>query len=343
MSRGGWVSTPLRLAKRLCAIMRLMRQVALAAVFLLAPIAVSADLLPTFSTIELGMTPQYPRPGETVTLTAVDYSGNANSTVYIWSVDDTVVLSGIGAKTLSIPAGAAGSAQTVSVIAEENGSAEGAATAIVRPADVDLVWEAETLVPPFYIGRPLPNGGSTVRVLAVPHIILNGIEASPNTLIYTWKENSASLGNQSGYGKSSIVLTPPAFSQSFTVSVHVQTTDGTGAADGGVTIQPQNPTAIVYENAPLLGIKFNSAIANSFPFPGDELSFTAFPLFVSAADALAYHWTLDGQAFDVNPEKPGDVTFRKVGSGTGTHAVTFSFQGQTNFLEHAQSSFTLAF
>jgi hypothetical protein len=230
----------------------------------------------------------------------------------------------------------------ISVVEVLNGEPVAQAQALIHPGDVDIAWEGETVVPPLYAGLPLPNGKSAVRLLAVPHIAGSEGEVASDSLVYSWKENGLAIGT-AGYGVSSIEVAPPLFGQSFTISVHAETPDGTGAGDGEVTIQPQNPLVGIYENAPLLGILFNANIRGTVPFPTDEVSFRAYPFFVSNPESLATSWTLDGQPFSVDPAKPLDTTFRKVGSGSGSHSVTFSFKNDGNFLEHAASSFTLSF
>ena len=319
-----------------------MRRAALIGILFLSfgiPLLAAADT----GALQLGMSPQYPQPGDTVTLTAADYLGNTNSLTYVWSVNGTVMLQGIGEKTLSLPAGAAGNVQTVLLTVEQDGVAQDTATAVIRPADVDLVWEGGTSVPPFSIERPLPNAQSRITLLAIPHIASGRSELPASSLIYSWGENGVPLASASGYGKYSTVVAPPTFSQPFTVSVHVETADGTGAADGSVTIAPQAPRALVYEDAPLLGVRFEKTVPASMPFSGTEMSFAAFPLSVANPKALSYQWTLDGAPFSVDPAQPGDVTFRKTGSGTGTHAVTFSFTNPAKFLENGSAAFTLAF
>ncbi len=321
-----------------------MRRAFFIALFFLAPAFVWADLIPTYSaTLDLIMVPQYPKPGDTVTLTVGGYGGSADAATYIWSVGSDVVLQGVGAKTFTLTAGALGDTQIVTVLATDNGIPKAAAQATIRPADIDIVWEGKTAAPPLYMGRPLPNGGSTITLLAVPHIVSGGKEIAPDSLIYNWQEGGAPLGNVSGYGKSSVKVTPPRFGDSFIVSVRAQTKDGTLAAEGSAIIQPQNPSVVVYENAPLLGVRFEKSASGAFVFTEEEVSFRAFPLFVESPAALLYQWALDGEAFDVDPGNPRDVTFRKVGSGSGAHSVTFSFSSPTSFLEHAESSFTLTF
>ncbi len=99
----------------------------------------------------------------------------------------------------------------------------------------------------------------------------------------------------------------------------------------------------MYENVPLLGIRFDRSVSGAFPFPENEVSFTAFPLFVTNPNTLSYQWSIDGEPFDVDPQKPRDVTFRKVASGSGSDAVLFSFSNPDSFIEHAENAFTLTF
>lgn len=292
--------------------------------------------------LQLNMSPQYPQPGDTVTLTATDYSANPDSLLYVWSVNNSVVLQGIGVKSFVLSAGTTGSEQTVTVTTTQNGI-EHTGTAIVRPAGVDMIWEGETSVPPFYAGRPLPNAQSAVTVLAVPHLMSGKTELDASSLIYSWKVNDVPVTSASGYGKPFFTTTPPTFGEPFTVSVHVETADGTGAAEGSATITPEKPRIVTYEDAALLGVRFEKTIPNAFPFVTDEVSFAAFPLFASNTNALSYQWTLDGTPFSVDPARPGAVTFRKTGSESGTHAITFSFTNPNKFLEHAATSFTLNF
>ncbi|MDE2079172.1 MAG: hypothetical protein KGI73_02180 [Patescibacteria group bacterium] len=321
-----------------------MRRAAYTALLFLAlvPFSASAALIPVSGgTLELTASPQYPAPGQTVSFTA-NYTGGDTGTIsYAWSVNGTPTLSGIGENQLSLVASAA---DTVSVTAVDvTGGVLGTASTVINPGTVDLVWEGQTTTPPLYIGRPLPNGQSPVTVLAVPHITVNGNAVPVSALVYTWSVNAVPEAALSGYGKSAAIVTPPNFGQAFTVSVHAETPDGRGGADNTITIQPQTPTVLVYQNAPLLGIRFDRAVTGSFPMTESEASFTAFPLFVQNLNALSYQWTLNGAPFAVDAPQPRNVTFRLTGGGTGTSAVLFTFTNPSAFLEHGAVSFTLTF
>ncbi len=311
---------------------------------LIAPSFAAAALLPSFgSVLEIGVSPEHPVPGNTVTLTVSDPAQETGTTAYMWLVNGATVDQGVDHTSISITAGTLGAAQTIRVVAIENGVPRGDAVAIIRPASVDIVWEGVTYTPPLYIGRPLPSGQSTVRIMAIPHLTTNGNEVSANSLVYSWKIDGVYTQKQSGYGKSSITMTPPRFATAFNVSVVAGTRDGTIVAENSVRIEPQTPSVIIYENAPLLGMRFDRALTGLFPFVDEEVSFIAYPMFASDLNDVSFTWNLDTIPFAVDPLKPRAATFRKVGGGSGTHAVSVSFESAKKFLEHADASFQLTF
>lgn len=322
----------------------MLRGILVLSLLVLTPVFASAAIVPNFgSPLEIGVNPEHPHAGNQVTLTVSDPQEDVGITAYMWLVNERIVDQGIGHKSISITARAEGTAETVRVIAIENDIARGDATTIIRPASVDIVWEGNTYTPPLYIGRPLPTAQSTLTVIAIPHLPVNGTEAEPESLIYSWKMGNVTLQKQSGYGKSSITVTPPRFGASFSVSVLVSTTNGTVVAENSVLIQPQTPSLIIYEDAPLLGMRFNKAQSGLFPFTTDEVSFVAYPLFVSNMSDVSYTWNLDTAPFAVDPKRPRTATFRKVGGGTGTHTVGVSFENVKKFLERGDTAFQLTF
>ena len=322
----------------------MLRGILVLSLLTLTPIFASAALLPSFgSPIEIGVNPEHPRAGNQVTLTVSDPQEEVGTTAYMWLVNEVVVDQGIGHKSIAITARAEGTTETVRVIAIENGIARGDAVTIIRPASVDIIWEGGTYTPPLYIGRPLPTAQSTVTVIAIPHLPVNGTEAESESLIYSWKMGGVTLQKQSGYGKSSITVTPPRFGAAFSVSVLVSNRNGTVVAENSVLIQPQTPSIIIYEDAPLIGVRFNKAETGLFPFINEEVSFVAYPLFVSNMNDVSYTWNLDTSPFAVDPARPRAATFRKVGGGKGTHTVSVSFENMKKFLERGDTTFQLTF
>ncbi len=310
---------------------------------LLMPFGASAEIIPTLGgTMELLAVPNNPGPKETVRLSAKIYTGVTTNSSYTWVVNGKTAEQGIGRDSISVTLGGPGSVTTVEVSAYQAGEFIAEKSITFRPATIDLVWEGNTSRPPLYIGRPLPNGSSNTTILAVPHIVRSGATISPSDLVYTWSVNGKVLASQSGYGKISATIASPRFESAFEVSVKATTRDGVITSEKTTVVTPIRPTAVVYENAPLLGHTFNKATAGTFEFLEDEASFTAYPLFVSSTDDLSYEWQLDGEPFVLDKLNPFDVTFRKEGGGRGLHSVEFSFEHVNKLFERGTRTFNLS-
>ena len=319
----------------------MMRTLALAFV-LLAPAVALADIIPTLpSTLAIEVAPSAPTPGERVTLSTQSFSGNQAEIVYTWRVNGAVVDQGVGVTSITITAGAVGSATEVTISANENGVPRGSASVTLRPARVDLVWEGHTSVPPLLGILPLTTGESPVTILAVPTLYAQGAAVAANNLMYVWRINNNQAPIKSGVGVSSIVVTPPSFASAFGVSVTASTRDGGTVASNRIVIEPTQSHILVYENAPLLGIRLDRAITGQFPLLGDEATFSMYPVYVERAGNLGYRWTVNGA--EATSTSPREITFRKTGAGQGHYTIGASYTSASKLFERATSSFLLTF
>ncbi len=312
-------------------------------VLFFAPLPLFAAFLPTINTpLDIGLSPSSPRAGDVVTVSVENILAPGN-TLFTWRVNGAVVDQGIGVTETTITAGRIGSATTVSVSASENGIPKGEKTLTLRPAEVDIVWEAHTYVPPFYEGLPLPNPDSTITLLAVPYIIQNGTRVPADDLIYTWHINNHQAPEVVGYGRSSITITPPQFLNQFSVSVSAKTRAGDVVARRDVRITPQRPSVVVYERAPLLGFRFDRAVGESFNLTEEEATFSAFPLYANTPLKAQYEWELNGVPVLETGSNSREITFRRQGEGRGAHSVSFSFETLGALFERASTNFLISF
>jgi hypothetical protein len=320
------------------------RVYALLVLALITPLAAGAVVIPILPPpLEIQASPEAPVPGATVTVSAKSYSGNPDETTYTWTVDGRVVDQGLGRNVITVTAGVLGSATVVVVTATEGATSRGEASVTIRPADVDIVWEGATYVPPFSGILPLPNGGSRITFVAIPQVEGSNGSRDPGALIYTWRVNNGQSPALAGRGKSVFVVsTPPRFANPFSVSVEAATSDGSARARRSVTIEPATPSIVVYEVAPLLGIRFDRAMQGSFALM-DEASFEAFPLYIGEGDPTAVtSWTVNGTKQEAG-DKPREITLRKTGEGAGRYAIGFSYASAVRIFEQAAKSFTLTF
>ena len=130
----------------------------------------AALIVPSSEIVSMHVSPAHPKPGELITAT-VSSTGDTNAFSYEWTVNGRVVAQGSDERTVVFTAGAAGSQTNISVlVVGENGDIRGSAARVIRPAEIDIVWEGRTYVPPFYGGRPLPSGSSAVALEAMRQI-----------------------------------------------------------------------------------------------------------------------------------------------------------------------------
>ncbi|MEK7613330.1 MAG: hypothetical protein AAB439_00425 [Patescibacteria group bacterium] len=298
-----------------------------------------AEIIPFIGpSLELETVPTNPRPGETVVVRAARSAGSGTPT-YVWSVDGRLVDQGVGRDRITVTVGDAGSVTQVTVVLSEGGSVIGQQILDIRPASIDLVWEGNTYTPPFYSGRPLANGSSSITVLAVPNVVQNGSRVDASELVYTWHVNNGVTPVKTGYGASFITLTTPQFENEFTVSVTAKTRDGGVETRGNVSIKPVRPDIVVYEKAPLLGIRFDQVITDSFLLSEGEATFVAFPLFVSSLNTPLYRWMVDNKEVAGTGAQKRNITLRPVDEGGGTFLINFLLENDLKIFERAETNF----
>ena len=283
----------------------------LLAIGLVSPISISAQDFGAVEPLYLFVSPEYPRPRETVVVAPrsnlIDLAASA-ITLY---VNGKKVAVGTGAKGFAVSAPGAGERANVEMVATYQGKTYSAETSI-RPAEVALVVEPLTTTHPFYRGAALVAPEGRVRLVAIPDVRLSsGNRVSASTLSYTWKEGDRTLTSESGIGKSVLLFKAPMRYRDTTVSVVAKTQDGLVAASATVAVAPVDPLVRVYENNPLLGPVFERAVGSSFSMKEDERSFLAVPYFFA---------TMPGFIWSVNGAESGTedaITVRAGGTGAG--------------------------
>ncbi|MFQ5540638.1 MAG: hypothetical protein ACE5F4_00065 [Candidatus Paceibacteria bacterium] len=314
----------------------------LAILLVLSPVSALAVEIPVLETaLTLRVIPANPAPGSTVTVRAENVSA-AGGAMFVWRVNGAVVDQGVGVEAITAGVGNAGSATTVSVSVSGNGvSAEDSVT--IRPASVDIVWEGDTYVPPWYLGRPLMNGSGTATFTAVPEIIQGGVRVPPANLVYSWYVNHSATPEHFGYGLRTITLTTPQFENPFTVSVVVETTDGAVRAENNVTVEPVRPVIAVYERAPLFGLRTERGVGDEVRLAEDEITFVAHPFFVNDLSGPDYAWSIDGNPVEETGRTVRELTLRREGEGGGRFYVAFALEHAQLLFERATQNFLLTF
>lgn len=312
--------------------------------FFFVPLISFAQSIPGIQNpVSIDVGPTNPVPNSTVTLTANSSSFDVNSTLLTWTKNGTVISQGIGDKTITLSVGALGTQIPITLSAQVANLGTFTSSVTINPSLVNLIWEAQTSVPPFYQGKALLGWGGTYKVIAVPQIYENGAAVDPSHLVYTWSKNYSVDPDQSGYGKSvyqsdgSINYTRGGD----TISLTVATQDGSVSTQGSIAVSPVTPSILIYLEDPLYGILYNESVAAT-TLASNSITLHADPFFFSnISSALgSLTWNMNGSAvssFNGNPS----LTLVRQDKNAGTSVVEVSLNSPTALLQGAQESVTI--
>jgi hypothetical protein len=280
------------------------------------------------SDLEIQIVPQFPSAYETVDLSVNSFAIDLNRSRVEWYVDNELQKSGIDETDFQFQIGPSGSVARVKVVVIPVSGSRISRSTVVRPANVDIVWEAHSYTPPFYKGKALAPSRGFVIFSAIPELVTEkGVTLSPENIIYTWRESGITLGNASGYGKQSIVLEGEAVSlQPMSISVTATSFDGALEAHKSVQVRISDPEIVFYEKHPLEGILYEHALSDTATLEGEEITLRAEPYFFSlddmAEEQLEYVWRVNDKTVLPVGQKVNEITLRREGGETGTANVS---------------------
>lgn len=262
--------------------------------------------------ITLDLNPQYPAPYQTVTITPQSSSIDLSGSTLTYSVNGKVVQQGTGQESAEIALGGPGSVTRVTVTATYSGKSYSASLTI-RPADVALILEPVSTTHPFYEGGALVGSQGSMRIIAMPDLRNSaGVQIAPSTLEYVWKNGGQILQSSSGIGKSVLTASAPVKYRDTTVTVTVSTPDQSIVGQAAVLISPADPLVRIYENDPLLGPRYETALPDAITLSDSEDTYRAVPYYFTSFPTLT--WSVNGTASQTGK----DITVRPAGGGKGT-------------------------
>lgn len=297
----------------------------------------------TVDSSQLTATPKQPGAYESVMVRLESYSSNLNTLEVTWSLDGKVQKKGIGEKDFQFTTEGLGSVSTVTV-----STSEFTKSITLRPAELDIVWQTNTYVPPFYKGKALDGRQSSMEFIALPSLFnTNGTLIDPKTLTYTWYRNGSVLGTLSGYGKQVISNGSGILLKPFTIEVEASTPDGSQKIRKGIEIQNIEPEVVFYENHPLYGIMYNRALPQEFSLLSKEISLVVAPYFFETNQrnnpSLSYDWQMNGVDVEA-AEDPSTLILRQPEEVVrGTATLSLSIKHIDRILQFAQESIKINF
>lgn len=286
---------------------------------LLLPIAAAAQSLGgTSSLFTVSVNPQYPTPYSQATLSFL------SSTIDLTNATVTVSIAGKNiyqgsVQPVTITLGKAGSITNI-VVTITSGGADYEQTLKIQPQDVAIIAEPVSSVPPLYPGKSSVPLGGTVRIVAIANLqSASGRVFAPATLSYSWTVDGMQIANSSGIGKETIIVASPLQYRNRDVSVAITNSDGSLVGGTSLSLSAENPLVRVYENDPLLGIRFDHALSTTYAIQGTEATLYAAPFsFPTTNAALLLQWFLNGTAAQTG----NSLTLRPTGSGQGSASLS---------------------
>lgn len=306
----------------------------------------SVDLiLGTDLAIELS--PAHPEPGERVYATARSTLIDLSSLTLSWSKNGEKMESGVGLTEFDIAAGNLGSETRLTLQASEGGIPFATAEAVIRPTALELLWEADSYVSPFYRGRALPSAGTNLRLQAIPRFIrTDGSAIATKDLIFTWKRNGYVIQSASGRGKSSARLESPSLYGTDMITVEVKTQGGELASEAGARVESQSPHVALYQNHPVFGTMYYHALSGRAVVSETEATFSAVPFFAPATSpddrSLTYQWKINGVDILNNETNPSMITINAEKS-PGEAAIELFLTHSTDLYLNATAAWDLLF
>lgn len=313
-----------------------------------APFAQAQLLIPgAASPLIISLSPTSPKPGEQVRLNVTSTLYDLRDSDITWRAGGTVIMEGIGATEARVTAGGLGSVTTVTVSAAHTDGGVASASVNITPAQIDLLWESDSYTPPLYRGRALAGAGTSVRVIAIPHLVRpNGTEIPVNQITFTWRKNGTVLGSLSGRGRSLLFTSSPMLFDADTISVEAIATDRSISATNSVRINSEKTPLRLYQDHPLFGRLFHQALGASTPISESEMTFEAIPYFASVRTvrdrALEYNWEVNRVAVTPDANAPNTITINAEGS-TGIAIIDLSVFHSTNLFFEANGNWEVNF
>jgi hypothetical protein len=326
---------------------------------LLMMVSISLVILPAVSfaqagvnvpfalTNELGVEiiPSYPRPNEMVSIKLTLYTDDLNSADIAWYQNDSLVLSGKGKVSYSFKTGSIGQETKIDIRVSLLSGASFSKTFTLNPAGVDLVWEANSYVPPFYKGKALHPRQGSLKIVAMPEFVKNGRRIAPENLIYEWSNGVDVYQNQNGYGKNVLILNGSILGKTESIEVLVTDPINNLVAHDLIDIAPVDPEIVFYENDPYYGHIFDSALTGNFSLKSDEAQILVAPYYFTKemGGLLTYEWQLNGTSI---PSLSGSRTaiFRKPENiGSGQSIISLRMENTNRILQQADGSLIMNF
>ncbi|MFA5997182.1 MAG: hypothetical protein WC791_01690 [Candidatus Paceibacterota bacterium] len=294
--------------------------------------------------LQITTTPKNPGPNTSVNITVESYLTDLDKAYINWSLNNKVVLKGLGERHFGFQNGSSGETTNLTITIATNGGQILTRDLSWTPVGITLFWQADTYTPPFYKGKPLLSPEAAVTVIATPDNTDPKNALGAGDLVYTWQKEGTVQTKFSGYGKNSFSFTGPIPLSHSSVSVKVSSIDDTINSEATASFPLSNPFVLFYENHPLLGVQYNQSFSAETYLSNRELSLSAEPFFFSnnslGMQTLRYNWSVNGNKTQNNNR---DITLRNDTGAKGSTDISLTVTSLPHIFQAASRELRINF
>jgi hypothetical protein len=293
--------------------------------------------------VNIKTNPKTPGENQEVTISLESYAVDLNSAKIVWYVDKDPQKEGIAEKTFTVHTGELGQKMTVDIVIFTAAGAKIDQQIVIAPAEIAILWEAQTFTPPFYKGKALPTFKSLVRITAIPR--WNTLQSDPTQFSYKWTYNRTQ-GVGGGLGKNSVVIPVEWSNSQIPITLETSLAEAKLIGYENKNIQTSDTKLLFYEQAPLLGIQYDHALLGSINALGNEFAIHAVPYFFSTDNylnnELVYTWKINGNNIAAGMDAM-KMMLPKQGKGAESYSVGLRIQSPKRILQEGNAQTSISF
>jgi hypothetical protein len=296
----------------------------------------------TGESLSFSATPQIPGPNTLVNLSIESFSTDLNRADIKWEVNGVLQRRGVGETKFQLKTGEVGSTKDVRVTVQTREGKVLTEAQSFSPGLVDIIWQADSWVPPFYPGKGMAVAKAKIEAQAIAYMFAGKARIPARNLYYRWFYDFDPLLAQSGVGNDRITIDAPDLFGKKNLRVQVSSLDNKIVADTQISLSPSSPLAIVWRDDPLSGLDYENPVGPNHTFQDEEVTFQAggvyFPISHALDPKLLYKWTLNGRPAVVDEDKPETLTIRRA-EGGGEGQISLDIQDPFDRIISASKSF----
>jgi len=288
--------------------------------------------------LSLVVEPDFPRPGESVTVTLNDYGGDAYGSNITWLYNGQVVDEADNRRSVVLTAGELGGETKIEAVLNKPSGRKDVLSTIIKPIYLDIIIEAQTRVPDFYLGRALPSIGSMVNATALVN------DGSFRTdLVYTWRLDRQVLEGGPIRGRNQVSFATPRGDTSV-LTVQATEPNGNVLARRSIFVAAVLPTISFHEVSTLFGVR-KTPIDNELILVGSTATIQAEPYNL---DIRIYNnpdiaqWKINNSLSQNQGGNPYQITFQTTGFA-GPADLSFQVRDTTQVLQGARDNIQVKF